>query len=91
MPTQAVQAQPLTNTSSTFIQFWKDVKAITLPYWYPTEPEGRAFSDVIRAWGMLTLLLLSIIAAVSVTAFNSFTNRNLVGVIVQEKDYSKQG
>ena len=89
MPTQVVQTQPLTNTSSAFTQFWEDVKAIALPYWYPTEPGGRAFSDVIRAWGMLILLLLSIIAVVSVTAFNSFVNRNLVGVIVQEKDYSK--
>ena len=89
MPTQAVQAQPLTNTSLAFTQFWEDVKAIALPYWYPTEPGKRAFSEVIRAWGMLILLLLLIIATVSVTAFNSFVNRNLVGVIVQDKDYDK--
>ncbi|MEH1780417.1 MAG: ATP-binding cassette domain-containing protein [Nostoc sp.] len=89
MPTQAVQAKPLTNTSSAFTQFWEDVKAIAGPYWYPTKPGARAFSDVIRAWGMLILLILSIIALVSVTAFNSFVNRNLVDIIVQEKNYSK--
>jgi vitamin B12/bleomycin/antimicrobial peptide transport system ATP-binding/permease protein len=89
MPTQAVKAQPLTNTSSTFTQFWEDVKAISVPYWYPTKAGERAFSDVIRAWGMLILLILSIIALVCVTAFNSFVNRNLVDVIVQEKNYSK--
>ncbi|MEH2034599.1 MAG: ATP-binding cassette domain-containing protein [Nostoc sp.] len=89
MPTQAVQAKPLTNTSSAFTQFWEDVKAIAGPYWYPTKPGARAFSDVIRAWGMLSLLILSIIALVSVTAFNSFVNRNLVDIIVQEKNYSK--
>jgi vitamin B12/bleomycin/antimicrobial peptide transport system ATP-binding/permease protein len=86
---QVIRDQPLTNTSSDFTQFWENVKAVTGPYWYPTEPGIRAFSDVIRAWGMLILLLLSIIAAVSVTALNSFINRSLVGVIVQEKDYSK--
>ncbi|MEH2048359.1 ABC transporter ATP-binding protein/permease [Nostoc sp.] len=89
MATQVVQDQPLTNTSSAFTQFWEDVKAIAGPYWYPTKPGGRAFSDVIRAWGMLILLILSIIALVSVTAFNSFVNRNLVDIIVQEKNYSK--
>lgn len=89
MPTQVVQAQPLTNPFSDFTQFWKNVKAIAGPYWYPTKSGERAFSEVIRAWGMLLVLILLIVALVGVTAFNSFLNRYLVDVIIQEKDYSK--
>ncbi|MBE8986269.1 ABC transporter ATP-binding protein/permease [Nostoc sp. LEGE 12450] len=89
MPTQVVQPQPGTNPVSDFIQFWKNVRAIAGPYWYPTKPGERAFSDVIRAWGMLILLILLIIALVGITAFNSFVNRYLIDIIIQEKDYSK--
>ncbi|MBR8838804.1 MAG: ABC transporter ATP-binding protein/permease, partial [Stigonema ocellatum SAG 48.90 = DSM 106950] len=89
MPTQVIQAQPLTNAFSAFTEFWKDVKAIAGPYWYPTKPGERAFSEVIRAWGMLILLILLIIALVSVTAYDSFIRRYLVDVIIQQKDYSK--
>ncbi|MEH2214456.1 ABC transporter ATP-binding protein/permease [Nostoc sp.] len=89
MPTQVVQPQPGTNPFSDFIQFWKNVRAIAGPYWYPTKPGERAFSDVIRAWGMLVLLILLIIALVGITAFNSFVNRHLIDIIIQEKDYSK--
>ncbi|MBD2411433.1 ABC transporter [Nostoc calcicola FACHB-389] len=89
MPTQVVQSQPTTNVFSGFIQFWKDVQAIASPYWYPTEPGKRAFSDVIRAWGMLILLILLIVALVAVTAFNSFVGRYLVDALIQDKDYSK--
>ena len=89
MPTQVVQAQPITNAFSDFTQFWAGVKAIAAPYWYPTKPSERAFSDVIRSWGMLILLILLIIALVGMTAFNSFVNRYLVDTLIQEKDYSK--
>ncbi|QDL09653.1 ABC transporter ATP-binding protein/permease [Brasilonema octagenarum UFV-E1] len=89
MPTQVVQAQSSTNAFTDFIRFWKDVAAIALPYWYPTKPGERAFSDVIRAWGMLLLLILLIIALVSANTFNSFIHRYLIDVIIQEKDYSK--
>ncbi|MBN3890749.1 MAG: ABC transporter ATP-binding protein/permease [Nostoc sp. JL31] len=89
MPTQVVQAQPSKNVFSDFIQFWENAKVIAGPYWYPTKPGQRAFSDVIRAWGMLILLILLIIAFVGVTAFNSFINRYIVDIILQEKDYSK--
>ncbi|MBG1264979.1 ABC transporter ATP-binding protein/permease [Nostoc sp. WHI] len=89
MQTQVVQSQPTTNAFSGFTQFWEGVRAIAGPYWYPTKPGGRAFSDVIRAWGMLILLILLIIALVSVTAFNSFISRYLVDAIIQDKDYSK--
>ena len=78
-----------TNDSSPgFNQFWENVRAIAGPYWYPTEAEGRAFSDVIRSWVMLILLILLIIAFVGVTAFNSFVSRYLLDVII-EKDFTK--
>ena len=50
---------------------------------------GRAFSDVVRTWGMLILLILLIVALVSVTAFNSFVSRYLLDVITEEKDLKK--
>ncbi|MEH2198292.1 ABC transporter ATP-binding protein/permease [Nostoc sp.] len=83
--------QPLKKDSflSTFTQFWENIKAIAAPYWYPTEAQGRAFSSVIRAWGMLITLILLIIALVGVTAFNSFVSRYLVDAIIQEKDFNK--
>ncbi|QMS88317.1 ABC transporter ATP-binding protein/permease [Nostoc edaphicum CCNP1411] len=89
MPTQAVQAQPITNAFSSFTQFWEDVKAIAGPYWYPTKPGDRTFPDVLRAWGMLILLILLIIGLVGVTAFNSFVGRYLVDSLIQDRDYDK--
>ncbi|KYC42737.1 ABC transporter [Scytonema hofmannii PCC 7110] len=89
MPSQVLQAQPSKNAFSSFIEFWKDVKAIAGSYWYPTTPGERAFSDVIRSWGMLILLILLIIALVTTTAFESFVGRYLVDSLIQEKDYSK--
>jgi vitamin B12/bleomycin/antimicrobial peptide transport system ATP-binding/permease protein len=89
MPTQVIKAQPSRNVFSDFTQFWENVKVIAGPYWYPTKPGQRAFSDVIRAWGMLILLIFLIIAFVGVTTFNSFINRYIVDIILQEKDYSK--
>ncbi|MGJ5631997.1 ATP-binding cassette domain-containing protein [Nostoc sp. CALU 1950] len=89
MQAKTVLNKPIMNPPSAFTQFWEDVKAIAGPYWYPTEAWGRAFSDVIRAWGMLFVLILLIIALVAVTAFNSFVSRYLVDAIVEEKDFSK--
>jgi putative ATP-binding cassette transporter len=89
MPNQVVQAQPSINAFLAFIKFWKDVKAVAQPYWYPNETGDRAFADVIRSWGMLILLILLIIALVSANVFNSFVTRYLLDVIVQEKDISK--
>jgi vitamin B12/bleomycin/antimicrobial peptide transport system ATP-binding/permease protein len=89
MPIQVVQSQPTKNAFSSFIQFWGDVKAITGPYWYPSKPGERAFSDVIRSWVTLILLVLLIIALVSITAFNSFISRYMVDALIQDKDYSK--
>ncbi|MGV0106439.1 ATP-binding cassette domain-containing protein [Nostoc sp. DSM 114160] len=91
MQAQVISNQPSKNTSflSNFTQFWEDVKAIASPYWFPIEPGQRAFSDVIQTWGMLILLILLIIGLVGVTAFNSFVDRYLVDIIIQDKDTSK--
>jgi putative ATP-binding cassette transporter len=51
------------------------------------EADGRVFSEVIKSWGMLILLLSLIICLVAVTAFNSFILRQLVNVI-DEKNLS---
>ena len=89
MPTQVVQPQPSTNAFLGFIQFWKDVKAVAQPYWYPNEPGDRAFSEVIRSWGILILLILLIIALVGANVFNSFINRYLLDIIIKDKEISK--
>lgn len=77
------------NALASFNQFLRDVKAIAQPYWYPTVSNKRSFSDVIRSWGMLSLLIFLIVGLVGVTAFNSFVNRRLIDVIIQEKDASQ--
>ncbi|MFB2895993.1 ABC transporter ATP-binding protein/permease [Aerosakkonemataceae cyanobacterium BLCC-F50] len=89
MSTQVIQTQPTTNAFSAFSQFWEVVKAIAEPYWYPTKPGGRAFSDVLRAWGMLILLISLIIALVTTTAVDSFVGRYLVDSLIEDKDYVK--
>ena len=86
MTTQAVSSP---NALASFNQFLRDVKAIAQPYWYPTVSNKRSFSDVIRSWGMLSLLIFLIVGLVGVTAFNSFVNRRLIDVIIQEKDASQ--
>jgi len=86
MTTQAVSSP---NALASFNQFLRDVKAIAQPYWYPTVSNKRSFSEVIRSWGMLSLLIFLIVGLVGVTAFNSFVNRRLIDVIIQEKDASQ--
>ncbi|MEH2221459.1 MAG: ATP-binding cassette domain-containing protein [Nostoc sp.] len=91
MQTQVVRDRPLTNTPavSAFTRFWNNVQAIARPYWYPTDPQGRPFSEVTGSWGMLALLISLIIGLVGVTAINSFVDRYLIDVIIQDKDTSK--
>ncbi|WP_027403938.1 ABC transporter ATP-binding protein/permease [Aphanizomenon flos-aquae] len=89
MPTQVIQSQPSTNPFSDFTQFWKNVKSITEPYWYPSTPGGRAFSDVIRSWGMLILLILLIIGLVSLNVVTNFLYRYLVDITITGKDVSQ--
>ncbi|UKO95766.1 ABC transporter ATP-binding protein/permease [Nostoc sp. UHCC 0870] len=92
MQAEVIRNQALKDTKSpfsSFIQFWESVRAIARPYWYPTKPGERAFSDVIGAWGMLLLLLFLIIALVATTVLNSFINRYLLDTIIKDKDLSK--
>ncbi|MFB2837778.1 ABC transporter ATP-binding protein/permease [Floridanema evergladense] len=77
------------DAASNSTKFWENVRAIVAPYWYPTQAGGRAFSDVMRSWAMLLLLILLIIMLVGVTAFNSFVGRYLVDIIINEKDFTK--
>ncbi|MUG96535.1 ATP-binding cassette domain-containing protein [Scytonema sp. UIC 10036] len=89
MQTQVARDREMTNPLSGFTQFWEDVRVVAQPYWYPTDPKGRAFSEVIRSWGMLALLILLIISLVGVTAFNSFWNRRVLDIVIEEKDLAK--
>ncbi|MCF3646092.1 ABC transporter ATP-binding protein/permease [Planktothrix agardhii] len=57
-------------------------------YWYPKEPQDRAFSEIIRSWGMIVLLFFSLVGLVSLNAFNSFVFRDLISV-TEAKDAEK--
>ncbi|BAY45248.1 ABC transporter-related protein [Scytonema sp. HK-05] len=89
MQTQSVREQTKTNPFSALTQFWEDIRVVAQPYWYPTKTEGRAFSDVIRSWGMLILLVLLIAGIVGVNAANSYWNRYVLDIIIEERDLSK--
>ncbi|MBD2448705.1 ABC transporter ATP-binding protein/permease [Nostoc sp. FACHB-152] len=89
MQTPSVREQNTTNPFSTLIQFWDDVKVVAGPYWYPTKAEGRAFVDVIRSWGMLILLLLLIFGIVGGNAANSYWNRYVVDLVIEERNIEK--
>ncbi|WP_353930448.1 ATP-binding cassette domain-containing protein [Okeanomitos corallinicola TIOX110] len=77
------------NPVSVFTQFWEDLRLVAQPYWYPTSINGRAFTEVIRSWGMLCLLLLLIVALVGMTAFSSYWNRYVLDIVIEERDISK--
>ena len=89
MQTPSVREQNTTNPFSALIQFWQDVKVVAQPYWYPTKAEGRAFSDVIRSWGMLISLILLIVVIVGANAANSYWNRYVIDIVIEQKDLDK--
>ncbi|MBD2502511.1 ABC transporter ATP-binding protein/permease [Anabaena azotica] len=89
MQTSSVREQTITNPFSALTQFWEDVKIVAQPYWYPTKAEGRAFIDVIRSWAMLIFLLLLILAIVAASAANSYWNRYVLDIIIEERDLTK--
>ena len=89
MQTQVPPDKTITNPLSSLTRFLQDVKIIAQPYWYPTELNGRVFSDVICSWGMLFLMVLSIIFLVSVDAFASFWNRHVLDIVIEQRDLSK--
>jgi vitamin B12/bleomycin/antimicrobial peptide transport system ATP-binding/permease protein len=86
MQIPSVPEQKTTNPFSALIQFWQDVKLVAQPYWYPTKAEGRAFSDVIRSWGMLILLVLLILISVGANAANSYWNRYVIDIVIEQRD-----
>lgn len=53
-------------------------------YWYPNKSEDRAFSEIIRAWGMLFLLFIFLVVLVALNALNSFIFRDLIDVIEEK-------
>jgi putative ATP-binding cassette transporter len=89
MQTPSVREQNTTNPFSALIQFWQDVKVVAQPYWYPTKAEGRAFSDVIRSWGMLIVLVLLIVVIVGANAANSYWNRYVIDIVIEQRDLDK--
>lgn len=89
MQTPSVPEQNTTNPFSALIQFWQDVKVVAQPYWYPTKAEGRAFSDVLRSWGMLILLVLLIFVIVGANAANSYWNRYVIDIVIEQRDLDK--
>ncbi|WP_013324777.1 ABC transporter ATP-binding protein/permease [Gloeothece verrucosa] len=89
MQTQVVRDKAISEPPSPLTQFWEDIKIVAQPYWYPTDPGGRAFADVIRSWGMLALLVLLIVGLVSIDGLGSFWNRYVIDIIIEERDISK--
>ncbi|MBD2440611.1 ABC transporter ATP-binding protein/permease [Nostoc sp. FACHB-110] len=89
MQTPSVREQTTTNPFSAITQFWQDVKVVAQPYWYPTKAEGRAFSSVIRSWGALILLVLLIVGFVGIDAANSYWNRYVTDIIIEERNLDK--
>ncbi|MHC5723725.1 MAG: ABC transporter ATP-binding protein/permease, partial [Nostoc sp.] len=89
MQTPSVREQNTTNPFSALIQFWQDVKVVAGPYWYPTKAEVRAFSDVIRSWGMLIYLVLLIVVIVGANAVNSYWNRYVIDIVIEQRDLDK--
>ncbi len=81
--------QSETGANSSLSGFWQNFRDIAAPYWYPTKTEERAFSDVIRSWGMAIFLILLIAALVALTAFNTFVSNYLVDVILERENFNK--
>ncbi|MBE9208862.1 ABC transporter ATP-binding protein/permease [Nostoc sp. LEGE 06077] len=89
MQTSSVREQPNINPFSNFIQFWQDIRIVAQPYWYPTETEGRVFSEVIRSWGMLVLLISLIVGIVGINAANTYWNRYVIDIVIEERSLDK--
>ncbi|MBD2299208.1 ABC transporter ATP-binding protein/permease [Nostoc sp. FACHB-190] len=89
MQTSSVREQNNTNSFSSLIQFWQDIRIFAQPYWYPTETTGRAFSEVIRSWGMLILLVLLIFGLTSINAAGTYWNRYVIDIVIEERNLDK--
>ncbi len=89
MQTQVTDDKTTKNPLANVTQFLNDIKVVAQPYWYPTEVEGRPFSEVINSWAMLALMILLIISLVAVNAGGSFWNRYVLDIVIEERDLSK--
>ncbi len=70
----------LKEDTRTFNQSIQEFLRFIQVYWYPKEHQDRAFSQIIRSWGMLVLLFLLLVGLVGLNAFNSFVFRDLISV-----------
>ncbi|MFN7246456.1 MAG: ABC transporter ATP-binding protein/permease [Microcystis sp.] len=68
----------LKEDTRTFNQSLQEFLRFIQVYWYPKENQDRAFSQIIRSWGMLVLLFLLLVGLVGLNAFNSFVFRDLI-------------
>ncbi|CAD5912200.1 ABC transporter ATP-binding protein/permease [Planktothrix agardhii] len=70
----------LKEETRTFNQSLQEFLRFIQVYWYPKEPQDRAFSQIIRSWGMIVLLFFLLVGVVGLNAFNSFVFRDLISV-----------
>jgi ABC-type uncharacterized transport system fused permease/ATPase subunit len=89
MQTQVTDDKTTKNPFSNITRFVNDIKVVAQPYWYPTELEGRPFSEVINSWGMLALMILLIVSLVGINAGGSFWNRYVLDIVIEDRDLSK--
>ncbi len=89
MQTQVTDDKTTKNPLANITRFLNDIKVVAQPYWYPTELEGRPFSEVINSWGMLALMILLIVSLVGINAGGSFWNRYVLDIIIEDRDLSK--
>lgn len=71
--------------SSVNNQFFPKILSFLQIYWYPKGYDNRRFSEIIKAWGMLVLLLFFLVILVALNALNSYIFRDLIDV-VEEKN-----
>ena len=89
MQTQVIDDKTTKNPLTNITRFVNDIKVVAQPYWYPTELEGRPFSEVINSWGMLALMILLIVSLVGINAGGSFWNRYVLDIVIEDRDISK--
>ncbi|WP_414583114.1 ABC transporter ATP-binding protein/permease [Scytonema sp. PCC 10023] len=66
-------------------QLWKQFWTIAKPYWYSSKEGGRTLPQLLWSWSMLALLLLLLLSLISINAFSTYVNRDLIDVL-ERKD-----
>jgi putative ATP-binding cassette transporter len=64
--------------------FLSQITSFIQMYWYPKALDDRAFSEIIKAWGMLVLLFFFLVGLVALNALNSYIFRDLIDVIEEK-------